>query len=74
MSGKCKRKHTEIKSKAQRGKFGAELSRARRGKTRRMKGITVRELETHLEESAGKKLPSRVRKKGATKSRRRRKS
>lgn len=58
----CKRKHTEIKSEVQRGKFGAELSRRRRGKQRRMKGITTAELERHLRESKGKKLPKRVRK------------
>lgn len=53
------RKHTPITSKAQRGLFGAELRRRRTGKKRRMASITTRELETHLEESAGKKLPAR---------------
>lgn len=54
------RKHTEIKSEAQHGKFGAELARRRAGKARRMRGITTKELESHLEESKGKNLPSRV--------------
>ncbi|MDD5501974.1 MAG: hypothetical protein PHH26_00735 [Candidatus Thermoplasmatota archaeon] len=51
------RKHTPIVSKAQRGKFASELARRRAGKGRRMKGITTAELEGHLEESGGKKLP-----------------
>lgn len=62
MSGNCGRKHTPITSKAQRGKFGAELSRRRQGKSPRMKGITTRELEGHLHESGGKKLPKRKKK------------
>lgn len=53
------RKHTPITSKAQRGKFGAELNRRRQGKSPQMKGITTRELESHLKESRGKKLPRR---------------
>jgi len=57
------RKHTEIVSKAQQGLFGAELARRRAGKTPRMKGITTEELESHLEESKGKKLIARVQKK-----------
>ena len=60
MSGKCGRKHTPITSQAQRGKFGAELARRRSGKESRMKGITTKELISHLHESAGKKLPKRV--------------
>lgn len=60
---KCKRrKHTPIKSKKQRGLFGAELARRRAGKARRMKGITTAELERHLKESAGKKLPAKKKK------------
>jgi hypothetical protein len=62
------RKHTPIKSKAQQGKFGAELGRRRKGKKRRMKGITTKELEQHLEESGGKDLPQYV--KGRVKRRR----
>lgn len=53
------RKHTEITSESQRGMFGAELRRRREGKKRRMKGITTKELESHLHESKGKKLPKR---------------
>ena len=51
------RKHTPIVSKKQRGLFGAELARRRAGKESRMPGITTAELESHLEESKGKKLP-----------------
>lgn len=57
------RKHTPIVSKKQRGLFGAELARRRAGKTRRMKGITTKELESHLGESKGKKLPKKSKKK-----------
>lgn len=61
MPGKgCKKRgkaHTPITSKKQRGLFGAELARRRAGKKSRMKGITTAELETHLHESKGKKLP-----------------
>lgn len=53
------RKHTPITSKAQRGLFGAELARRRSGKGRRMSSITTQELEQHLHESKGKKLPKR---------------
>lgn len=53
------RKHTPIVSKKQRGMFGAELSRRRAGKDRMMEGITTAELESHLRESKGKKLPRR---------------
>ena len=56
------RKHTPIVSKKQRGLFGAELARRRAGKTRRMASITTKELESHLKESAGKKLPARKKK------------
>jgi hypothetical protein len=62
MSGRaCKsnRKHTPIVSQAQRGKMGAELARRRSGESSQMKGITTSELESHLEESKGKKLPKR---------------
>jgi len=57
------RKHTPIVSKAQRGLFGAELNRRREGKQRRMAGITTAELESHLQESGGKKLPAKAKKK-----------
>lgn len=53
----CKKKHTTIVSKKQQGKFGAELARRRAGKARRMRGITTKELESHLRESKGKNLP-----------------
>jgi len=65
MPGKsCHKKHTPIVSKAQRGKFGAELARRRSGQSRRMTGITTAELESHLRESGGKKLPARSRRRG----------
>lgn len=63
------KKHTPIMSKAQRGLFGAELARRRAGKKPRMKGITVEELERHLEESAGKKLPKKAKLKRKKRSR-----
>lgn len=58
--------HTPIVSKAQRGKSGAELGRRRAGKSSRMKGITTKELESHLHESKGKKLPKKVSRKQAS--------
>ncbi len=58
-TGRCKKSHTPIVSKKQRGLFGAELARRRAGKKRRMKGITTAELERHLKESKGKKLPKK---------------
>jgi hypothetical protein len=42
--------------------MGAELGRRRSGKESRMPGITTKELESHLHESAGKKLPYKVKK------------
>ena len=54
---KSGRKHTPLVSKKQRGFFGAELARRRKGKKGRMKGITEEELARHLRESKGKKLP-----------------
>lgn len=57
------KKHTPIVSEKQRGKFGAELARRREGKAHRMSGITTKELEEHLRESKGKKLPKKSRKK-----------
>ena len=65
-TAKCKksgRKHTAIKSEAQRGLMGAELSRRRRGVKGKMKGITEKELVSHLKESRGKKLVARSGKK-----------
>jgi len=62
MSGKgctSSRPHTPIVSEKQRGKFGAELARRREGKESQMKGITTKELESHLHESKGKDLPKR---------------
>jgi len=53
----CKRKHTPIVSKRQRGLFGSELARRRSGKKGRMSGITTKELRGHLRESRGKDLP-----------------
>lgn len=53
------RKHTPIRSVAQRRLFGAELSRRKAGKHPTMQGITEKELKGHLEESAGKELPMR---------------
>jgi len=66
MPGACckkkrRRKHTPITSKAQQGKFGAELRRRKTGKGRRMSGITTAELRSHLKESKEKNLPARAR-------------
>ena len=60
---KKKKRHTPIVSEAQRGLFGSELSRRRRGLASRMPGITTAELRSHLKESKGKKLPKRKKKK-----------
>lgn len=57
---KVHRKHTPIRSQRQRALFGAELARRRAGKARRMKSITTKELEGHLRESRGKKLPKTI--------------
>ncbi len=56
------RKHTPIVSKKQRGLFGSELARRKAGKTSKMKGITTKELTSHLTESKGKKLPKKAKK------------
>ena len=56
-------RHTPIVSEKQRGLFGAELARRRAGKARRMPDITTKELEEHLRESKGKKLPPKAKKK-----------
>ena len=53
------RKHTPIVSRAQRGLFGAELSRRRRGR-RTKTGMTEEQLAQHLRESKGKRLPYKV--------------
>jgi len=52
------RKHTEIKSKAQRGLFGAVAG----GKKTKAKGLTRAEAKRHMKEVKGKKLPARVKK------------
>ena len=57
------RKHTEIRSQAQQGLFGAEYARRKAGKQARVPGITKKELKSHLKESAGKRLIKKVRKK-----------
>lgn len=64
MPGKgCKhRKHTPIVSKKQQGFMGAELARKRVGKSGKT-GMSKVTLKRHLEESGGKKLPTRSRKK-----------
>ena len=54
------RKHTPIVSEKQRGLFGSELARRRRGKGSRMKSIKTAELVSHLRESRSKKLPTRA--------------
>jgi hypothetical protein len=59
VSGKEGRPHTPIVSKKQRSLFGAELARRRAGRKSRMKSITTKELESHLRESKGKRLPAR---------------
>ena len=51
------KKHTPIVSEKQKGLFGSELARRKKGKKRKMKGITTKELRSHLKESAGKDLP-----------------
>ncbi len=64
MSGQCGkggiRKHTPIVSEAQRGLFGAEYARRKKGKKGRMKGITDIELRRHLAEARGKVLKERT--------------
>jgi len=61
---KCRgKRHTPIVTEEQQGLFGAELARRRAGKKPRMPGITTEELEEHLRESKGKKLPSRSKRK-----------
>lgn len=66
MSGKgCRKKgkrHTPIVSKKQRGFFGAEYARKKKGKKGKTK-MSKAELKRHLKESKGKKLPARSKKK-----------
>lgn len=59
---KSGRKHTPITTEKQRGKFGSEYGRRKAGKKGRMSGITTEELKSHLEESGGKRLPKKARK------------
>jgi len=57
---KCKhRAHTPIVSEKQQGLFGADLARRRAGKKSRVPSIKTTELEEHLKESKGKKLPKK---------------
>jgi len=59
------KKHTPIVSEKQRGLFGAEYRRRKEGKTPRMKGITKKELKSHLEEAGGKTMPKKANPSGA---------
>jgi len=59
---KCGKPHTPIVSKKQRGLMGAELARRRKGGKGLLSSITTGELESHLKESKGKKLPKKVKK------------
>ena len=56
---KSGRKHTPIVSEKQRGFFGAELRRRKKGKRAKVKEITTTELRSHLHEAKGKKLPKK---------------
>lgn len=60
------RAHTPIVSKRQQGLFGSELARRRKGQKGKMSSITTEELEGHLHESAGKKLPGTALMRGPT--------
>jgi len=55
----CGRKHTPIVSKKQRGLFGARAG----GKKTKATGLTVKEAKKHMKEVAGKKLPTKARRK-----------
>ena len=55
----CKKKHTPIVSKKQRGLFGAVAG----GKKTKATGLSVKEAKKHMREVAGKKLPTKVRRK-----------
>ena len=54
--------HTPIVSEKQRGFFGAELARKRAGKETKTE-MSEAELKRHLEESKGKHLPHKAKKK-----------
>lgn len=58
-----KRKHTPIVSRKQQQKFSIEREKRRKGQKGSMPSITTKELESHLKESKGKKLPNRAKKK-----------
>lgn len=72
MAKRKRRRHTPITSKAQRGAMGAAYA-AKKGKispselfgpSKQMyKSMSARLLKAHLEESRGKRLPYKVRKK-----------
>lgn len=57
-----KRVHTPIVSKKQQRLFGVELGRKRAGQKGRT-GMSKVTLKRHLEESKGKKLPTKTRRK-----------
>lgn len=58
--GKKHRKHTEITTEKQRGFFGAEYARKKKGRKGRTK-VSKAVLASHLEEAGGKKLPRKRR-------------
>ncbi len=58
---KSGRKHTPIVSEKQRGFFGAEYSRKKKGKKGKT-DMSMAELKRHLEEAGSKVLPKRSRK------------
>ena len=58
---KSGRKHTPIVSEKQRGFFGAELARRKKGKKGKGKTLTIADLRSHLKEAKGKKLPKKSR-------------
>ena len=62
----CKRsgrKHTEIVSEKQRGFFGAEYARKKKGKKGKT-DMSLAELRRHIRESKGKNLPMKRKKRG----------
>ena len=61
--GTSTRKHTPIKSEAERGLIGADYARVKRGEEPVTKGMTQTERKMHLKEAAGKRLPARAKKK-----------
>ncbi len=58
---KSGRPHTPITSEKQRGFMGAELARKREGKEGKT-DMSKAELERHLHEAKGKKLPEKTKK------------